>query len=264
MLTTIFRATRKFLTRDRLQISTTTGFFRNDRQMATLLALAPQPKVIYFFGCSDGCEPYTFAIHLKLADPACTPSIRGLDINEACIEKARLAVYDNKQMDYYRTGQALTAEQAQFFEKAGAGTFRVKNEITRLCDFEVGSVLDGEAMAKLPPGDLVFCQNVLVHLSAEQNVVALQNLKALLKPTSLLVIGGMRPEVRCELTRELQLEPVTTDCRPIHDGWRDLRKWWDESKPWAREYFCLEPFCETEDWPYRYSSLFRLPSQREG
>lgn len=263
ILSKLYGHIRQFVARNRLRVSTTTGFFRNDRQMETILCLFPRPKTIYFFGCSDGCEPYAFAIHLKLSDPSVEPDILGFDINEGCIAKARAAVYANNQLDYYRTGTALTGPKAQFFRRANGNKFQLDAQIARVCKFKLGSVLDEEFISKLPPADLVFCQNVLDHLSPKQNRIALRNLRGLLTTHSLLVIGGMRPELRSALTQELRLDPVTNNCRAIHDGWRDVRGWWDQSKPWARAYYFLEPFREAPDWPYRYSSIFRLPSANE-
>jgi chemotaxis methyl-accepting protein methylase len=259
-LTKFYGEARKFLTKNRLRVSTTTGFFRNDVQMETILRLLPAPKLVYVFGCSDGCESYSFAIHLRLHKVSPAPKIRGYDINEECILKARRALYERQQMDYYGTGENLTGPKAQFFQLVGSNQFRVDESIASTCDFDLGSVLDDAFMAQLPKADLVFCQNVLIHLEPEQNRVALRNLQGLVADGGLLAIGGMRPELRSALTTEAKLEPVVEDCRVIHDGWRDLRNWWEESKPWAREYFALERFEETPDWPHRYSSLFKVPA----
>ena len=262
-LAKLYGHARKFLTKNRLRVSTTTGFFRNDIQMETILRLMPKPKAAYVFGCSDGCESYSFAIHLRLNNVTPPPTIRGFDINEECILRARQATYERKQMDYYGTGENLNGPKAQFFKSIDGNTFRVDESISSTCEFQLGSVLDEAFMSQLPAADLVFCQNVLIHLSPEQNRIALLNLKRLVGEKGLLVIGGMRPELRSALTSETGLKPVIEDCRVIHDGWRDLRSWWEESKPWAREYFALERFEETPDWQQRYSSIFRLPAGGE-
>lgn len=255
---------RKIVRRNHLQVSTTTGFFRNDQQMQTIMRLFPRPKTVYFFGCSDGCEPYTFAMLLKLADPSAPlPKIHGYDINSECIAKAQAAVYDTNQLDYYRTGHQLSDESSLLFDKAAFNSYRVSASIKCTCSFGYGSVIDDDFMSQLPPADLVFCQNVLVHLPLEQNRSAVRYLRRLLTPQSILAIGGMRPDVRSVVTQEANLEPITDDCREIHDGWRDLRNWWDTSLPWTRAYFCLEPFRELSDWSYRYSSLFRLPTEEK-
>ena len=146
----------------------------------------------------------------------------------------------------------------QFFDRVDGSRFRVAKSITETCEFKLGSVLDEAFMSQLPPADIVFCQNVLIHLGPEQNRIALRALRGLVSPNGLLAIGGMRPELRSALTNEFRLHPITEDCRVIHDGWRDLRHWWEESKPWAREYFALEPFQESADWERRYSSLFAV------
>lgn len=260
MLRKLYGHARKILTRNRLKVSTTTGFFRNDAQMETLIRLRPAPKTIYIFGCSDGCEAYSFAMQFRLHGVVPPPRILGFDINEDCIRHAQAAIYERRQLDYYGTGENLPTEKAKFFQPVGGDRFRVDESITRTCTFSLGSVLDEAAMAQLPPADLVLCQNVLIHLPPEQNRLALDLLKRLVAPDGLLVIGGMRPEIRQELTTSAQFEPVVEDCRAIHDGWRDLRKWWDETPSWAREYFALEPFAETPGWQHRYSSIFRVPA----
>jgi SAM-dependent methyltransferase len=259
-LTKLYGQARKFFTKNRLKVSTTTAFFRNDVQMETIIRLMPKPKLVYVFGCSDGCESYSFAIHLRLKGITPPPKIRGYDINEECIRRAQGAVYERQQMDYYGTGENLNGPKMQFFQSIDGQKFRVDESIASTCEFQLGSVLDEAFMAQLPPADLVFCQNVLIHLTPEQNRIALRLLQGLVGEKGLLVIGGMRPELRSALTSEARLKPVVEDCRVIHDGWRDLRLWWDESQPWAREYFALEPFEETPDWQHRYSSLFRLPA----
>jgi SAM-dependent methyltransferase len=260
-LTKLYGHARRFITKNRLRVSTTTGFFRNDVQMETIIRLRPRPKLVYVFGCSDGCEAYSFAIQLKLKGVNPLPKIRGFDINTECISRAQGAVYDRRQMDYYGTGENLAGPKTGFFHPVGGERFRVDNSISDACEFQFGSVLDGAFMSELPAADLVFCQNVLIHLSPEQNRVALQNLRKLVSEHGLLVIGGMRPDLREALTNELGLIPDVENCRAIHDGWRDLRGWWEGTKPWAREYFALEPFEETPDWQHRYSSLFRLPTK---
>jgi len=260
ILTKLYGKARRFLTRNRLRVSTTTGFFRNDVQMETIIRLVPQPKTIYVFGCSDGCESYSFAIHLRLHNVTPPPRIIGFDINEECILKARRGIYQRNQMDYYGTGENLAGPKTQFFNRADGTKVRVDDSIASTCEFNLGSVLDEAFMAQLPKADIVLCQNVLIHLSPEQNRIALHNLKKLVASRGVLAIGGMRPELRSALTNEAGISPVVEDCRVIHDGWRELRHWWEESKPWAREYFALERFEETPDWPNRYSSIFRLPA----
>src|SRR4051812_29902539 len=84
--------------------STMTGFFRNPIQLETILQLSPQPSTVYFFGCSNGCEPYSFAIQQAASNPTFEPTIVGFDINPACIEEARTATYELSEIDYYGTG----------------------------------------------------------------------------------------------------------------------------------------------------------------
>jgi chemotaxis protein methyltransferase CheR len=218
----------------------------------------PDAKRVYVFGCSDGCEAYSLAIHFRSHNMNATPSIMGFDINKDCIQKAKIATYQDRQLDYYGTGRASTGPRAEFFLPAGGDAYRVADSIAETCDFAMGDVLDSTFMSALPRADLVLCQNVLIHLTADQNRTAVNNLRPLVAEGGLLVLGGMRLDQRIAVAAEAGLEPVTENFRSIHDGWQDQRRGWNDSKPWSRNYRDLEPFQDRPDWQTRYSTIFRV------
>jgi chemotaxis methyl-accepting protein methylase len=223
-------------------------------------ALRPKPDKILVFACSDGCESYSIAMAYQRSDPATKPRIQGYDIEDRCVEHARRGVYERSQLDYYRNGQPAVAANQRFFEKVEGGACQVKTEIAALCEFNKGSILDAQFMAGLGRADVVFCQNVLVHLSDEDKIAALENLLKVTRPDGLLAIAGMQPDARERITLQLGLRPVTERCQEIHDGWLDLRELWDKSRPWQRPYYALEPFRKCRKWEYRYSTLFLPPT----
>ena len=243
------------------QMSTTTGFFRNEPQLSVVTSIRPKPLKIFVFGCSDGCEAYSIAMAYKDLNPATPLKISGWDIEEPCIQRARAAVYKQEQLDYYRTNAPEIRAKQRYFESSGAGAFKVKSEITGMCSFEIGSILDAGFMAGVGTADIVFCQNVLVHLPGEAKAQAVENLCKTVRPDGLLAIGGMRPASREAIALKQGLKPITDKCEEIHNSWIDLRALWDNNWFWQRPYYALEPFRKCSHWEHRYGSLFFLPSR---
>lgn len=240
-----------------LKISTTTGFFRNAIQIDTVTELISKPKSIYVFGCSEGCEAYSLAIHYYNKFNYIDYKLTGYDINANCIDVASKGTYDINQIDYYKSENLAIDGALKCLNKTKSGAYQVIDEIHRVCHFKFGNILDTDFMANLEPSDVILCQNVLIHLPYKQNVVAMTNLSKLLKSGSILVIGGMRPSYRSKITKKLKLKPIENNCETIHNNWLDCRKMWDEGNVLTRDYFALEPFKETKDWPYRYSTIFK-------
>lgn len=239
------------------QMSTTTGFFRNEAQMELILKLLPDARSAYVFGASAGCEAYTLALHFIRGVPGTRLSIAAFDIDDACLARAREAVYTAKEVDYYQSGKRLDDRWRPYFISEASGGYRIRPDVQQMCAFRHGSVLDGALISSLPSADLVLCQNVLIHMSPPDDAQAMRNLAALVKDGGILALGGMSPARRAVLTRQYPLEPITEQCEAIHEGWRDQRGAYRRHSFWRRPYTALEPFRRVRDWPHRYSSLFR-------
>jgi chemotaxis methyl-accepting protein methylase len=257
MLSRIQSYIADILSRNNLKMSTTTGFFRNEAQIETLIQLKPAPRTVYVFGSSDGCEAYSLAIAYRLKNINLDLKIWGFEIDETCLERAKVALYDEAQIDYYKGNSVLASSKGRFFTMIEPNIFQVAGAITQLCKFIQGSVLDEAFISTLRSADIVLCQNVFVHMTEQQNYEGIRNLKRLLNEDGLLLIGGMRPAIRSKVTQKLGLVPITTQAESIHNGWVDLRQGWDESHPWRRKYYLLEPFRPLPDWASRYGTIFR-------
>jgi hypothetical protein len=233
--------------RNRLKMSTTTGFFRNPNQLEIIYNHVPAPKRVYVFASSNGCEVYSMAMFYASRNADKCPRFLGFDIEPACVKTARNGVYHSREVDYYGDGRAFIDPYRRYLGNLGCDTWRVER-----------TIMDRGFIQSLGPADIVCCQNVLIHMSESDNLLALSLLCRLLSGKKLLVIAGMRPSLRCRITRALGLNPVVDGCREVHEAQRDLRHAWDHSPFFLRPYIALPPFTECQDWQRLYSTMFYL------
>ena len=247
------------------QMSTTTGFFRNTAQLSTLLSLMPSPQRIHVFGCSTGCEAYGLAMIYDDSNSSKDLEINGFDIDKDCVKKAKAGLYEAKEVFYAKdalSGGNSERLLSKYLKQESRGTYRVTNRILTSCIFADGNLLDSRFMNSLDAADIVVCQNVLIHMSEEHNREALKLIMERVRPEGLLIISGMRLSIRAKITQELGLMPVTENCREIHESQLDLRRFWDDYDAEDRPYFAMPPFEKAEDWKFRFTTIFRVPTKR--
>lgn len=246
--------------RKRLKMSTVTAFFRNVEQLKLLFDLNPSPKRIYVFGCSKGCEAYSLAMFYHINCQNHIPHIIGYDVDEKCIEIARKGIYSNEDLAYGKMlgDETLRTYLDTYFAIDNNRRFKIIDDIQSRCEFHYGSILNMEFMKNLDQADIVLCQNVLIHMSEDENRIALRLLAKLLRPGGLLVIGGMRLLVREKLTKEMGMIPVFKNCQNIHEAQIDLRHLWNSTIIFNRPYYAMPPFKMIKNWEYRFSTIFRF------
>ena len=178
----IVRYIARVYRRKKLIITTTTGFFRNFTQLEVVHNLMPEMETVYVFGCSDGCEAYSLAMFYKEKKPSANFNISAYYLDQSCIDHAIKAIYRGMQLDYYGDGSIFNEPWLKYFRNLGDGAFSVETSIREHCSFAKGDILNDAFMNSLEPVAMVFCQNVLIHLTKRQNQKALELLYRLIKP----------------------------------------------------------------------------------
>lgn len=180
---------------DDLTINETT-FFRNVPQleMVTKVAIpeiinrkrttgAPKRIDIWSAACSTGQEVYTLAILANEAlrfMPGWDVRVFGTDISPTVLDVARRGVYPKARLDTMPLGIL-----PRYFDDLGE-EIRVKDTLRRITIFQHHNLRE-----TLPPGvfDIIFCRNVMIYFSREEQAKLVQKFKERLAPEGLLFIG---------------------------------------------------------------------------
>lgn len=238
--------------------STATKFFRNLDQLTALegplRALTAQPSLrVLVAGCSMGCEAYTLGAYLAHAFTELDWRIEASDISEHALEVARTGVYGPE----HGLGAPPVGLTAALLERLlireSPTQWRVREDIAARIAFGVGDVLN-PGFAGQEGFDVVFGQNFMIHMSAEDEAVAFANLVATTRPGGVLFLGGMDLDRRPGLVAKHGLLPVDWNLRVIHNADEMRRSAW----PW--DYWSLEPFNPSAPaFLQRYATIFQKP-----
>lgn len=196
---------------DELTINETT-FFRNVPQINVFTNVAI-PEIIkrktaqrgvkrleiWSAACSTGQEVYTLAIRayeaLKFL-PTWDVKVWGTDISPSVLEVARRGVYPRARLD------TMPPETlARYFETEG-DNIRVKDILRHITSFREHNLND-----PFPPltYDIIFCRNVMIYFSREDQARLAQRFTERLAPGGFLFIGhseslqGLDVNLRCRL-----------------------------------------------------------------
>ena len=180
---------------DDLTINETT-FFRNVPQLEMVKNVALPETVarkraageakrinVWSAACSTGQEVYTLAIlayeALRFA-PGWDVRVFGTDISPTVIETARRGVYPKARLDTVPPGVL-----ARYFDDAG-DEIRVKDLLRRVTLFQQHNLRE-----QLPPGsfDIIFCRNVMIYFSREEQTRLVQKFYERLAPGGFLFVG---------------------------------------------------------------------------
>lgn len=179
-----------------LLLTKETYFFREERQLsAFVFEVLPEvmrynakhriPSIrIWSAGCSTGEEAYTIAILLSEYGELDRWDVKVIatDINPEAIKRAREGVYGESS---FRNTKAIY--QSLYFERAGDGLFRVKDEIKRMVVFAKRNILEE---APYPEKfDVIFCRNVLIYFDKEAKKKAAENFYNALREEGFLLLG---------------------------------------------------------------------------
>jgi len=175
-----------------------TWFFREPAAYALLreraLSRAPsasEPYRVLSVPCATGEEPYSIAMALLDAgvDPAAF-RVRGVDVSRRALALAERAVYREIS---FRGG---VSHYERYFEPHDGGR-RVVTRARAQVQLAFGNVLEGTLCAG-EQFDVVLCRNLLIYLDRDARVRAFRNLRRLLRPEGLLLVGHAEAAVAME------------------------------------------------------------------
>ncbi|WP_038175537.1 MULTISPECIES: protein-glutamate O-methyltransferase [Vibrio] len=153
------------------------------------VAANKRPIKIWSAASSSGQEPYSMAMTIletQQRKPGMLPSvsITATDISASMLDMCRAGVYDNLAL-----GRGLSPERRrQFFEDAGDGRMKVKDNVKRLVNFRPQNLMDSYAL--LGKFDIIFCRNVLIYFSPDMKSQVLNQMANSLNPGGYLLLGA--------------------------------------------------------------------------
>jgi hypothetical protein len=136
-------------------------------------------------------------------------------------------------------------------ETEGKKVYMPSNAATKGLSFERFDI--SEPQVKLN-ADIIFCQNVLIHMKPKLAEKCLRNVLNILKSPSVLVCAGMDLDLKGVIVQS-GLRPVADSIQEIHESWCSHRAHYRNDP--GKYYFELEDMDTTrKDWLSRYSSIF--------
>ena len=153
------------------------------------IAANKRPIKIWSAASSSGQEAYSMAmtiIETQARRPGMLPnvSITGTDISASMLDMCRTGAYDNLAL-----GGGLSPERRRtFFEDAGDGRMKVKDNVKRMVNFRPQNLM--ESYALLGKFDIIFCRNVLIYFSPEMKSKVLNQMANSLNPGGYLLLGA--------------------------------------------------------------------------
>lgn len=204
---------------------------------------------IAVFACCSGEEVVTLSHCLQAQFPDLKLRIRGYDLVEEVVERARAGRYSRQEV---YCGPFVTEDFVQGAFDRDGDSFHVKPALREGVSFDVGDITDRAFMTNHEPYDLVFAQNVLFHLPRPAARAAFHNLTGILRPGGALFISGMDSDMRVQLTKAARLAPVEYLIEEIHQEARV-----DRGTAWAHQYWGREPFSRhSPNWLRKFSTVF--------
>jgi chemotaxis methyl-accepting protein methylase len=238
-----------------------TRFFRNEPQLSAVARAVTrtwQPGSsleVLHVGGSIGCEALSFVIAMQELDARFRLRVLSTDIDLSALEHARRRSYDE---EWFRPilGEGGMAEslRAKWFTEHTEQDRRRYVPVAGLAEHVRFDVLDMRQPEPERRADIVFCQNVLIHMNSGLAERCLRNVIRLVRTPGLLVCAGMDLDLK-HVIHDEGLRPVTDSLREIHEAWVSHRTHFREDR--GRYYFELEDIDESRaDWLTRYCSIF--------
>lgn len=140
--------------------------------------------------CSTGEEPYSIAIILLEAgmDPK-KFQIDGIDISEAGLSKARMAIYRENSF------RGLDSEyQNRYFEKLSAG-YQLIPLVRKCVRFEYGNILDPAFLKDKKPYNIIFIKNLFIYLNKKAREIAIKKINELLDEKGIVVTSPVEADL---------------------------------------------------------------------
>jgi chemotaxis protein methyltransferase CheR len=199
-------------------------------------------------GCSTGAEPYSIASILRKRHPDLTFTIYAYDIDKGYIDKARSARYTPEEV---LNNKIITSDFINdTFDKVD-GYHVIKSDIRNHVHFDVADAFNPNLREQIGTSDIVYAQQLFIHMKHKQAVKGFKNICRLLNPEAALFIAGMELDMLVNLTRGNNLIPCEYKVQEIHNEIGITERGW----PYV--YWGREPFMTVrKDWQRRYSTIF--------
>lgn len=142
---------------------------------------------IWSAGCASGEEPYSLAILMNEALAGkgdFTVRILGTDRDADALRIAAQAIYEEKQMEEMDKMDRRLVEK--YFIPVDDGIYSIDEKIKRMVRFRVHDMISAPGFKYM---DMVFCRNVLIYLSREQQDILFERFYQALETKGYLVIG---------------------------------------------------------------------------
>ncbi|MDE1314969.1 protein-glutamate O-methyltransferase [Vibrio aestuarianus] len=153
------------------------------------VAAKKRPIKIWSAASSSGQEPYSMAMTVletqqRKLGMLPSVSITATDISASMLDMCKAGIYDNLAL-----GRGLSPERRKtFFEDAGDGRMKIKDNVKRLVNFRPQNLM--ESYALLGKFDIIFCRNVLIYFSPDMKSKVLNQMANNLNPGGYLLLGA--------------------------------------------------------------------------
>ncbi len=133
-------------------------------------------------GCASGQEPVSIALLLHEMNLSPT-DVYALDMARGMIERAKKALYS-----HYEVQKGLPTELLlKYFTPSQNGYWHLNESILGTIHYQVHNLMN---LFDEQDFDVILCRNMLSFMTEEAQNTALQNLAAIMRPHSLLIIGA--------------------------------------------------------------------------
>ena len=137
---------------------------------------------IWSVGCAGGEEPYSLALLLhEMHVGDIRVSILGTDVSQPILESARRAEYDAQ-----RLAEVPDVVREKYFERLEGTRFRLRPEVSQRVSFRRHDILTD---LHDPAADLIFCRNVMIYFSREEQAKILARFAKSLGADGFMVLG---------------------------------------------------------------------------
>ncbi|CUH92647.1 CheR family methyltransferase [Herbinix luporum] len=137
---------------------------------------------IWSAACSTGDEPYSLVMLLAKFLPLNKIKILATDIDRLVLEKAKIGVYDYKDM------KRLPPEFVKrYFTQIDSKTYKISDEIKSCVEFMQHDLLKDPYPAEC---NLIVCRNVLIYFTDEAKNRIYNNFHNALKDNGILFVGS--------------------------------------------------------------------------
>ena len=144
-----------------------------------------QPLTFWSAGCSTGEEPYNLAIELVEAMVKLGPynfTVQASDISNRVVEFAKEGSYEGRKIERIPP----TILKRYFVpDRDNPALYRVRDDIRERVNFRVENLFT----AKPPHSHVIFCRNVMIYFSREDQEKLANHFYTLLKPGGYLIVG---------------------------------------------------------------------------